>query len=255
MEIEWIISTNGSSDPRHTWYCHRIPANCPDIYYFVIHSGFVSQKLLQVAVNCLYCASEPSKIFMNAEWTGPILLWGSLLANGALDTSFGSRNMTLWFLNALFWGIFGTCFWCILSCQEESTCWDNIIASDNQVLDPSKYLRGLRICQGPHIPSPFVPSGQCTNKNVHSLHASKPVTVWHDLSRYSVSYCFLTPSFVLLGNSAKSRCLIKLPRLSLLSRQVKTACFIFKIARYWTLFDQSRPNSWSGSPVVIFSPS
>ena len=40
---------------------------------------------------------------------------------------------------------------------------------------------------------------------------------------------FLTPSFVLSGNSAKSRCLGKLSHPSSLIRQVKTVIFISKI--------------------------
>ena len=42
-------------------------------------------------------------------------------------------------------------------------------------------------------------------------------------------HCFLTPSFVLLGVSAKSRCSGKLSQPSSLSRQAKTVIFISKI--------------------------
>jgi len=50
-----------------------------------------------------------------------------------------------------------------------------------------------------------------------------------DLSCYRVFYFFLTPSFILLGASAKFRCLRKLSHPSLLGRQVKTVIFISKI--------------------------
>ena len=52
----------------------------------------------------------------------------------------------------------------------------------------------------------------------------------HDLLWYWMFHCFLTPSLVLLGASAKFRCSRKLPRPSLLGRQVKTVIFISKIA-------------------------
>ena len=75
--------------------------------YHVIHSGFVSQKLLQVAVNCIYRTSDPPRMFANGVWTWMMLLWGSLIANGTLDTSFGSRNTNFCFLSALFWDNLG----------------------------------------------------------------------------------------------------------------------------------------------------
>ena len=50
------------------------------------------------------------------------------------------------------------------------------------------------------------PSGQHTNENVHSLNVAKKVTKCCDLSCYWMFYCFLTPSCVLLGASAKSVC-------------------------------------------------
>ena len=43
-------------------------------------------------------------------------------------------------------------------------------------------------------------------------------------------HCFLTLSFVLLGASVKSRCLKKLLHPTLLSSQVKTVIYIYKIA-------------------------
>ena len=50
-----------------------------------------------------------------------------------------------------------------------------------------------------------------------------------DLSCYRVLHRFLTPSFVLLGASAKYRCLGKLSHPSLLSRKVKTVIIIAKV--------------------------
>ena len=70
-------------------------------------------------------------------------------------------------------------------------------------------MRGLSSCQDPHIHSIYVPSGQHINENVHLLNAANQVIVRHDLSCYQMIQCFLTPSFVLLGASAKSRCFRK----------------------------------------------
>jgi len=91
-------------------------------------------------------------------------------------------------------------------------------------------LRGLSSCQDPHIPPLSVPSGQRTNANVYSLNTAKQVTMSRDVSCYWMFHCSLTPPFVLLGASAKSRCLGKLSYPSLLIRQVKTEIFISKIA-------------------------
>ena len=90
-------------------------------------------------------------------------------------------------------------------------------------------MRGLSSCQDPHIHPLSVPGGQRTTKNVYSLNTAKQVIMRRNLSCYRVCHCFLTPSFVLLGASAKSRCSGKLSHPSLLSRQVKTVIFIFKI--------------------------
>ena len=59
------------------------------------------------------------------------------------------------------------------------------------------------------------------------LSKGQCATIYHVI--YVVFYCFLTPVFVLLGASTKSRCLGKLPHPSLLSRQVKMVIFIYKI--------------------------
>ena len=116
-----------------------------------------------------------------------------------------------------------------MSYQQKSTRLDDPLASDNQVWDSLKELRGLSSCQDPHIHPLFASSGQRTNGNVHSLITAKQVTMGSNLLCYRVFHCFLTPSFVLLGASAKSRYLGKLSHPSLLSRQVKTVIFISKI--------------------------
>ena len=51
----------------------------------------------------------------------------------------------------------------------------------------------------------------------------------HDLLSYRVFYCALTPSFILLDASAKSRCLGKLSLPPSLSRQVKTVILSQKL--------------------------
>ena len=81
----------------------------------------------------------------------------------------------------------------------------------------------------PSHPLSFHLSGRHTNENLYSLNTAEQVTMRRDLSCYRVFHCFLTPSFVLLGASAKSRCLGKLSHAALLSRQVKTVIFIYKI--------------------------
>ena len=90
-------------------------------------------------------------------------------------------------------------------------------------------MRGLSSCQDPHIYPLSIPRGQHTHEHVYSLNVAKHVTMCHDLSGYWELCCFSTPSFVLLGASTKSRCLGKLSHPSLLSRQVKTVIFIFKV--------------------------
>ena len=90
-------------------------------------------------------------------------------------------------------------------------------------------MRGLSSCHEPHIHPLSVLSDRHTNENEYSLNTAKQVANYRDVSCYRVFHCFLTPSFVLLGASAKSRCLGKLSHPALLSRQVKTVIFICKI--------------------------
>ena len=103
-------------------------------------------------------------------------------------------------------------------------------------------MRGLSICQDSHIYPISVLSCQRTNENVYSLNSANQVTMCCDVSCYRVFRCFLTPSFVLLGASAKFRCLGKLSHPSSLSRQVKTVIFISKITITTT------------SPILHFAP-
>ena len=60
--------------------------------YHVTHYGLMSQKSLQVDVNCLYRTSDPLRMLRNDVWAQLIIPWESPLANGALDASFGSHN-------------------------------------------------------------------------------------------------------------------------------------------------------------------
>ena len=89
-------------------------------------------------------------------------------------------------------------------------------------------MRGLSSCQDSHIYPISVLSCQRTNENVYSLNSANQVTMCCDLSSYRVFHCFLTPSFVLLGVSVKSRCFGMLSHSSSLSRQAKTVIFISK---------------------------
>ena len=63
------------------------------------------------------------------------------------------------------------------------------------------------------------------NGNMYSLNTAKQVIMRCYLSRYWVFHCVLTPSFVLLGASAKSWCFGKIFHPSLPSKQVKAVSF------------------------------
>ena len=90
-------------------------------------------------------------------------------------------------------------------------------------------MRGLSSCQDSHIYPISVLICQRTNENVYSLNSANQVTMCCDLSCYRVFHCSLTPSFVLLGVSVKSRCFRMLTHSSSLSRQAKMVIFISKI--------------------------
>ena len=70
--------------------------------YRVVNSVFLSQKLLQVAVNGLCISYIRSTQNVN-KWCMYVTdtSMGFLLAISALDASFASRNMNFWFLSAL----------------------------------------------------------------------------------------------------------------------------------------------------------
>ena len=93
-------------------------------------------------------------------------------------------------------------------------------------------MRGLSSYQDPHVNALSVRNDQGTNENVYSLNTATQVTMRRDFSYYREFHRFFIPSFVLLGASAKSRCLGKLSHPSLLSRQVKTVIFISKITLF-----------------------
>ena len=86
-------------------------------------------------------------------------------------------------------------------------------------------MRGSSSCQDSHMLPLSVPSDKHTHEKVHDLGAAKQVTMWRDLSRYWVFYCFLTLSFIFLAASAKARYLGNLLHPSLLSRQVEKVIF------------------------------
>ena len=97
---------------------------------------------------------------------------------------------------------------------------------------PTYLLAGwlLSSCQDPHFHPLSTPSRQPNNGNMCSLNLNtvKQVTMRCDLSCYLMCPRFLSPSFVLLGASAKSWCVWKISHPSLPSKQVKTAIFISK---------------------------
>ena len=118
--------------PRCIWYCHRTSENSTGVPFCSL--WLCVQNLVQVDVNCLYCTSVPLKMFINGVWPWMISHQASLLANSTLYINFGSLNMYFQFLGALFWGDFGTYFWWwIMSCQQKSSRWNNVVASQSQV--------------------------------------------------------------------------------------------------------------------------
>ena len=66
MKIEWLITTIVIIDPQHV-HTHDIVIESQVVAknYHVIRSDFVTQKLLQVAVNCLCHTSDPPRMFKN----------------------------------------------------------------------------------------------------------------------------------------------------------------------------------------------
>ena len=111
----------------------------------------------------------------------------------------------------------------------KSTHWDNVLASNNQVYGPWKELRELRSRKTLTSTLFFPSTANAPIKRCIWILTAKQVTMCCDLSCCRVFHCFLTPSFVFSGASAKSRCLGKLSHPSSLSRQVKTLIFICKI--------------------------
>ena len=120
-----------------------------------------------------------------------------------------------------------------MSCQQQKyllrqclSFWQSSLGSIKTVERVKKLSR-----PSPHIHPLSASSGQRTNENVHSLNTAKQVTLRRDVSCYWVFCCFLPPSFDLLGASVKYRCLVKLSRPTLLSRQAKMVIFISKITK------------------------
>ena len=70
--------------------------------YCVLHSGFVLQKLVQVAVSCLCRTSNPRKMYIHGARKQMILHWVSLLTNVILYANLSSHNRFFQFLGALF---------------------------------------------------------------------------------------------------------------------------------------------------------
>ena len=94
----------------------------------------------------------------------------------------------------------------------------------------------------PSHPPYFRPQSGTHQWKLYSPNTAKQVTMCSDLSCNRVFRCFSTPPFVLLGASAKFRCLGKLSHPSSLSSRVKTLIFISKITITTT------------SPILHFAP-
>ena len=65
MKIEWLVAANCGLNPHDTHDIVTESQVIDQMYSDVIHSGFVSRKLLQVAVNCLCLTSDLPKMFTN----------------------------------------------------------------------------------------------------------------------------------------------------------------------------------------------
>ena len=79
-----------------------------------------AQKLVQVAINCLNCTTDPPGMFIYGVWMWVILPRVSLIVNGTLYANFGSRSMYFQFLISLFWVDLGTYFGWITNWQQKT---------------------------------------------------------------------------------------------------------------------------------------
>ena len=94
-------------------------------------------------------------------------------------------------------------------------------------------MRGLRICQDPHIPPISVTSGQRTNENMHSLNIAKQVIMCHDLCvTYLVVSLFLVPFTCFVGWHIQGWVLGKTITPSLVSRRAQTLFFFQNCHNY-----------------------
>ena len=138
--------------------------------------------------------------------------------------------MNFWFLSALFWENFGTYFWWIMSChhkyllRQHHSFWQSSLGR-------IKILTWEGEAAAKTLTYPFFPSPAANTpmKCARSGRRLANYSVAQFITRYWAFHCLLIPSFVLLGTSAKSRCLEKLSHPSLASRQVKRVRFSPKL--------------------------
>ena len=101
-----LVTTNCRLGPPCTWYCHRSSSNCTGLLFCSL--WFCVQKCVRIVVKCLNRTPDSLGMFTDGVWAQMTPRQVSLLANDTLYANFGSRNIYLKFLGALFWGIFGT---------------------------------------------------------------------------------------------------------------------------------------------------
>ena len=101
--------------------------------YHVVHFGFVLWKVVQIAELCLYCTSDPPRMFIRGVWKWIIIHWVSFLTRDTFGVSSDNRNKYFHLMSALFWGNFGTKLWWIMSRLLKSVDRDNSSTSDNQL--------------------------------------------------------------------------------------------------------------------------
>ena len=99
-----LLTTNCRLGPECTWYCHRTSINCTCLPFWSLWCCV--RKMVQVAVSCLNCTTDPPRMFINGERAWYILGCPSLQMTPCKRI-----------LAAVIW----------------TTHWDNVLASDNQV--------------------------------------------------------------------------------------------------------------------------
>ena len=108
MKIEWLVTTNYCFDQRYTYLVlsQNISGNYPDVpchSLWLCVTEIASSSCKLSILNIRFAQNVP-KWCMNVTVTSMGI---SLCISCALHVRFGSHDMNLWFLSALFYGLFG----------------------------------------------------------------------------------------------------------------------------------------------------